>query len=279
MITIKEFAEKNFSTKEEMFKALRENKDALIAQKKMITKEADTVRYSYIPMNEKGEAVKFNTLSEVDISAINTLKMSLVINTTNVMDSHSDVHIKGIWNKSAREKKDIYLLQEHRMTFANIITDNVKASVKEMNWSDVGAKFTGTTEALVFEVEVDKNRNAFMFEQYAKGFVKNHSVGMRYVKIELAINSDSKWDVEEKEIWDKYIDQVANKQEAEDKGYFWAILEAKIIEGSAVPIGSNTFTPTLNIESKEAVTDTSSIKPEADIKSLQSQTIINILNT
>jgi hypothetical protein len=33
-----------------------------------------------------------------------------------------------------------------------------------------------------------------MFNQYAKGYVKEHSVGMRYVKLELAVNSDSKYE-------------------------------------------------------------------------------------
>jgi hypothetical protein len=56
------------------------------------------------------------------------------------------------------------------------------------------------TEALVFNVEIDKDRNDFMFNQYAKGYVKEHSVGMRYVKLELAVNSDSKYDAEEKAI-------------------------------------------------------------------------------
>lgn len=265
MILIKEFPKRQFSTREEMFKALRENKLDLMAQKKMITKQADPVCYNYRAENEKGEVIKADI---VNINSINTLKMDLVINTTNVMDSHSDVHLKGIWNKSIKEKKDLYLLQEHKMTFANIITDNVKSAIKEMNWSEVGAEYEGKTEALIFSVEANKDRNTYMFEQYAKGFVKNHSVGMRYVKIDLALNSESKWDVEEKEVWDKYIDQVANKKQAEDLGYFWAVTEAKIIEGSAVPIGSNTFTPTLNIESKEAVIDTS--KDEA-AKALQNK--------
>lgn len=263
MITIKEFPKKQFSTKEEMFKELRENKETLIAQKKMITKEADTVFSVSICENGKGEVIKADA---IDISQINTLKMSLVINTTNVMDSHSDVHLKGIWKKSVREKKDLLLLQEHRMTFANIIADNVKASTQIIGWSEVGATFKGDTEALIFTVEANKDRNPFMFEQYAKGFVKNHSVGMRYVKLELALNSESKWDQEEKEVWDKYIDEIANKEDAEAQGFFWAVTEAKIIEGSAVPVGSNKFTPILNIESKEAVLDTSK---EAAAKALQ----------
>ena len=43
MIVVKEFPNKQFNSKEELFKALRENKNTLIAQKKMITKEADAV--------------------------------------------------------------------------------------------------------------------------------------------------------------------------------------------------------------------------------------------
>lgn len=241
---------KEFATKEELFKALKLNKEELIAQKKMITKEADSV--CFYATTEKGEVVKADM---VDIDSIKELKMELVINTTNVMDSHGDVHLKGIWNKCLKEKKDFYLLQEHRMLFDHIITDKVKASARTMKWSELNSTFKGDTQALVFSVEVDKDRNPFMFNQYAKGYVKNHSVGMRYVKLELAINSESKYDIEEKEVWDKYIDEVANKKAAEEQGYFWAVTEAKIIEGSAVPIGSNTITPTLNIQSKDTTTE------------------------
>ena len=43
-----------------------------------------------------------------------------------------------------------------------------------------------------------------MYNQYLNGWVKNHSVGMRYVKMELAINSEAEYDADEKAIWDKY---------------------------------------------------------------------------
>lgn len=276
MITCKEFPNKTFRDKEEMFKALRENKDTLIAQKKMITKEADAVVYVSKIEDSKGNALKADS---IDITEVNKLKLKLVINTTNIMDSHSDVHLKGIWKKSVKEKKDLYLLQEHRMLFSHIITDDVKASVQLMNWSDLGQKYKGQTEALIFDASVDK-RNEFMFQQYAKGFVKNHSVGMRYTKIEMAINSESKWDVEEKEVWDKYIDDIVNKEVAEEKGYFWAVTEAKIIEGSAVPIGSNTVTPTLEIEVKDNEPSNDTQKQEEAERSLQEsrKKIINILN-
>jgi hypothetical protein len=258
MIVVKEFPNKQFNSKEELFKALRENKNTLIAQKKMITKQSDAVIHYVQVENEKGETIK---ATYSDTSVINQLKAELVINTTNLMDSHSDVHIKGIWNKSAKEQKNLLLLQEHKMTFDHIISDNVSATVKEVKWSDLGYSYKGTTEALTFDVLIDKQRNPFMFDQYAKGYVKEHSVGMRYVKMELAINSDSKWDVEEKEIWDNYIDQVANKEQAEEQGYFWAVLEAKIVEGSAVVKGSNFATPTINVEAVKDDTPTITTEP------------------
>ena len=226
MITCKEIPNRQFTDKAALFSALRENKNVLIAQKKMATKEADSVVCMPFISIEKDNAIK---AEPVDISTVNLLKMQLIINTTNIMDSHSDVHINGIWGKSAKEKKDIYLLQEHQMKFDKIITDKIKASVVTMSWAELGYTYPGSTEALVFAAEVDNKRNPFMFEQYGKGYVKNHSVGMRYVNMELCLNSESKWDIEEKENWDKYIGNVANKSEAEDQGYFWAVTEAKII--------------------------------------------------
>lgn len=251
MIIVKEFPERQFENKAELFKALRENKTDLIATKKMTLKEADAVIIVPPVSNDKGEAIKAD---DVDLTDLDTLKAELVINTTNLLDSHSDVHINGIWKKSIREVKKPYLLQEHRMKFDHIITDDVTASVKVMTWKELGFKFEGSTEALVFDSIISKNRNEFMFDQYAKGFVKEHSVGMRYVTLELAINSESKFDVDEKKVWDKYIDQIANKEVAENQGYFWAITQAKIIEGSAVVKGSNFATPTISVE---AVNDTS----------------------
>lgn len=253
MIVVKEFPDRQFSSQDELFKALRENKTTLIAQKKMITKEADAT-FHYVGIeNEKGETVKAETMPLSDASG---LKAKVIINTTNLLDSHNDLHVKGIWNKSAKEQKSLLLLQEHKMTFDHIISDDVKATVKEMNWAELGYSYKGTTEALTFETNISKARNPFMFEQYAKGYVKEHSVGMRYVKLELAVNSESKWDVDEKEVWDKYYNEIANKEVADERGYFWVVSEAKIVEGSAVVKGSNFATPTISVE---AVKNTSTI--------------------
>lgn len=226
----------------ELFKFLKENKSALIAQKKYEIKKADAITLANRFVNKKGEVVKGNNPVTEDVNVLNT---SLVINTTNWLDSHSDVHFPGIWKKSLSENKGLYLLQEHSMTFKGIITDNLVAFTKKVTWKSLGLDIPGSTEALIFDATISKARNEYMFGEYKQGFVKNHSVGMRYVKMDMAINDDSKWYIEEKEVWDKWIDDIANKDDAEEQGYFWAITEAKVVEGSAVPIGSNIMTPTL----------------------------------
>lgn len=237
-----------YTTKEELFKFMKDNKSLLIAEKKCSDKHADAVSYIEGYVTEKGDVVKAEPSVSADLLKKDSLRVKVVINTTNLMDSHSDVHMKGIWKKTVKEQKTTYLLQEHQMKFENVITDTVKASVKEFAWSDLGFNFKGTTEALVFDAEISKDRNPFMFEQYAKGYVKEHSVGMRYVNLEMCVNSDEKYYQEEKAAWDKYYPEIANKEEADSRGYFWAVTEAKMVEGSAVVKGSNYATPTISVK-------------------------------
>ena len=85
-----------------------------------------------------------------------------------------------------------------------------------------------------------------MFNEYRLGHVKNHSVGMRYVTLDLAINDEAY--LANYELWNKYIDKIANKDDAEQQGYFWPVTEAKVVEGSAVPLGSNIITPTQSVK-------------------------------
>lgn len=267
MILVKEFPNKEFATKEELFRELKANKKTLIAQKKMITKQADSI--VYVSQMESKDANKAEALTGRDVNKINA---RLVINTTGIMDSHNDVHIEGIWNKTIQENKNLLLLQEHQMTFDKIISDKITAKSEAFNWRDLGFGYSGKTEALVFYAEIDKERNPFMFEQYKNGYVREHSVGMRYVKMDLAINSNADEDKAEKAVWDKYIDSIANKETAEEQGYFWAVQEAKAIEGSAVVKGSNHATPTINVEAAKSTP--TQLEPSEDTqKKLYYQTL------
>lgn len=234
-----------FDTQKELFDFLIENEHSLAAQKCSVIKFTDGFEAPSTILKEAGIGItKYAQSSNPD-----EITVKAVINTTGIMDSHSDVHIKGLWNKSLKENKRIMMLQEHKSNqFDKIIAsgDDLKAFVKDFSWKDLGYNVEGETQALVFEAKVKKVRNPFMFEQYKQGYVDNHSVGMQYVKLRMCVNDK---DYEKaKEAWDQYIDQVANKEVAEKQGYFWAVLEAKAIEGSAVPNGSNPITPTLEVK-------------------------------
>lgn len=255
MIKALEFPNKEFDSREDLFKALIENKKELVSIRKSVIKNADAVSFGYVENISKNGANK--AIASADLPQ--TLSVKVVINTTNFLDSHGDVHINGIWNKSVKDNGTFLHLQEHERDFDKVISDNAKGSVASMTWKELGLPYEGKTEALIFESTIDKLRNGFMLKQYANGWVKNHSVGMKYVNIDLAINSNAEWDKEYKEVWDTYYDVIANKETADERGYFWAVTEAKIIEGSAVVMGSNSATPTL--ENKEAVTDTSENEP------------------
>ncbi len=132
------------------------------------------------------------------------------------------------------------------MSFNGEISDEVKASVKNFIFNELGFDSDLKTQALIFDSIVRRDKNLAMFDRYRKHEVKNHSVSMSYVKMGLAINDDQH--VAQFDLWNKHVNSVANLQDVEDVGFFWAITEAKIRrEGSAVLLGSNFVTPTLEV--------------------------------
>lgn len=273
MIKTIDFPKREFQTKEELFKALVDNKKELISIKKSAEKRADAISCGYVDASINIDVNKSDTPQE-QANNIDALNVKVVINTTNFLDSHGDVHVNGIWNKSIKDnaEKGFLHLQEHDRDFDKIISDNAKGYTKSMAWKQLGFSYDGKTEALIFESTIERERNEFMLKQYSKGWVKNHSVGMRYVNIELAINSEDEWNKEEKAIWDEFYPIIANKEVADERGYFWVVKEAKIIEGSAVVMGSNSATPTLeNKDLQEPSKDTLENEPSKDTQKHEEQ--------
>lgn len=242
MITIPRFAKKA-----DLFKFLVENKDTLIAEKTMQVKNSDGIAFSQVIFEADGKTMANKANGPVaDLESKSSLFVQPVINTSNWLDTFLDVHIPGLWDKSLKENKRIKHLQEHQMAFDKIISDgaNLKAYTKDLTWKELGFNIQGKTEALIFDSNIVKTRNPFMFDQYGKGYVDNHSVGMRYIKLVMCVNDENYG--AEFEAWDKYYSEIVNPDMADKYGYFWAVTEAKCLEGSAVPIGANVMTPTLN---------------------------------
>lgn len=250
----------SFATKEECFKWLRENHDKLIAQKKAVMKEADAMGLSIYHVDQKGELIEASksfTANKELLTEKKPIRVKAIINTTNLFDSHKDVHFPKLWNKSLKESKLWSLVKEHNFTFDGTISDEVKAYVQTFTWKELGYNMEGETQALVFDAVIYPDDPTGMYERYVKGIVRNHSVGMRYVKILFCMNSENESDYQYKVNYDKYINEIANKEEAEECGYFWAVLEAKVIEGSAVKRGSNPFTPTHEVTEVKNISEDS----------------------
>lgn len=252
---INEFLGKTFNTREEMFGFIRANKSLIKQIKKSTFKKADGIGALFVSHDE---VKKLATKSETNAPTFNTEQYSFkaVINACGYLDSHRDVHISGLWKKSISESKGGLHLQEHEMEFDKVVSDTAKVFTANIAWRDLGYDYEGTTECLIHDVLAEVKRNPFMADQYANGWVKQHSVGMRYVNYIMCINSESKMDEEEKANWDKYYPMVVNKESADETGYFWAVLEAKYVEGSAVVRGSNPATPTFDFQMIEPDTST-----------------------
>lgn len=230
-----------FKTKSELFAYLIKYKAELISFKKSAVKNCDSIIVDSDNIIEVKEAV--SNLGADDL-ANGRIKRTIIGNTYNWMDSHSDVHMKGIFSKSISENKNIMHLHDHIYQTTAKVGTPISVYEKSIKWSDLGINKEGRTIALMMDSEIKKSYNQMIFEEYLNKEINQHSVGMQYVKLALAVNdADYK---EEFANWNSYIGNVANSEKAIEQGYFWAVTEAKLMEISAVIKGSNELTPTLN---------------------------------
>ena len=234
-------------------KELVENKAELIALKKA---EIKTVKGGLSSVL-KGT----NILKGVYEDSTDTLKRTVIGNTYLWMDSHDDVHAKGVFKKTIKERsKSIFHLHDHEFKLTSKVGEPIKVYEDSIAWKDLNINKEGNTEALFMDTEILKEYNLSIFNSYKKGQITQHSVGMQYDKIDLAVNDDSFED--EFKLWQDNIDSIGNKELANEKGYFWFVREAKLIEISAVLLGSNELTPTManNIQAEKSLEATEAAK-------------------
>lgn len=231
----------------ELIDFLVTNKSAIIAQKKCLPKMAEAISFAPSAEFYKSGTVVKAAASEDETDA-DMVKVKFVGNAAWWCDSHMDVAIAGCYDKTVKERKGMMVhLHDHVHSIEAEVGDIKKVYTEDISLKELGLKKEGTTQCLVFDSEVLKEYNPKVFKKYKAGRVKQHSIGLWYIKLELAVNDD---DYEkEKEIWDKYIDKIINKKHVQDKGYFWAMVEIKVMEVSAVLFGSNELTPTLGVKS------------------------------
>ena len=225
----------NHATKAELFKYLRENEKQIIKQKCSMPIKSDLFEWGCLPINQKqtlkedGEAMQPH---EIEVNAI--------ANLSGWCDSYMDVMIKNSWSKTISDKSIVYHLKNHRYS-----TDDIVGKDPELYTKNFDVSYFGLTsdvlkaQALMMRSIVCKEYDEKTYLLYKDNQIKQHSIGLRYLIIKLCLNSEVEEDKVYKANYDKYYSEVINKDLVDQKGYFWAVVEAKILENSCVLFGAN----------------------------------------
>ncbi len=243
-----------FESKKDCFEYLRKNATKIIAQKKALPTKSDDYEFGYsiiparVNVNAKQENAPVQNEDELNIEVIG--------NVAGWCDSQMDVMLRDNWNKSILERgatnqKLVYHLKNHKYSTDAIVGKDVSLFTKEIDLSIFNiVSDIKIAQALLMNSTVVKDYDEKTFILYKDKQIKQHSIGLQYVKIYLCINSDDAYDAAYKENWEKYYPQVINKEKVDSKGYFWAVTEAKILEVSAVLFGANELTPVIDDNQK-----------------------------
>jgi hypothetical protein len=254
MYSIKQIPDKQFTDKMDLTRFIKKNFDDILRLKLMEYK------------NNVNKAVDINKLEanfnpNIEDITGNIIEVKALINSTNLIDSHLDLHTFKAWNKSVSDNKTTYVLQEHQNKFTHVMSRKAANTNEVMNFKDFGFEDMDFT-ANISTFQLKREDNPFMFDQYALGKVTNHSVGMLYVmgKIELAYyDEDSEKNMQ---YFERMKAQAINPDVADEYGFFWVVSEAVKREGSAVVFGSNPITPTLSVKNYEPQKHSESNKNE-----------------
>lgn len=259
-----------------------QRKSELIALKKVGLKRTDAISvYSYAKDFEVIKAKKQNAQGiEVDSAMV-----EVIANTYYWLDSHGDVHVKGTFTKSIKENiKNIYHLDNHNHLFSGVIGKVQEVKEISKSWKDLGVDKDGQTICVYGKSEISEEYNMQAVDLYANKLVYNHSVGMVYINIDLAIKEKGPAYVNENKAWDEVYPLLGNPEKADENGWFWVIREAKLKEFSGLLWdGSNQLTPTESVtseieEADEIITSTK-IEPLQDTpKPMDWAKIINNIN-
>ena len=235
-------------TGKELIDWLVANKADVLDAKKAVVKNADAIQCQ--PTFEKDFATKGKYLYEDNIEA-GVIKRTVIANTYLYMDSHDDVHLENVFTNSIEQRKNRPQphLYDHNFSVLSKVGKALGYSERQISWRELGIGKTGMTTALFLETEIKKSYNEKVYDAYLDGSIDQHSVGMRYIKIALAVNDEENYPNEYK-VWQEVISKIGNRAQVEKQGYFFAVYEAALLETSAVLEGSNGLTPTLGNKSE-----------------------------
>lgn len=246
---------KEFETKEEMFKELKANMDIIIDKKKS----------EFQHSCDKGTAVSCKSLNGIKLNDAEKASIEIdddyyyiVVNSTNILDSHEDLHVDGIWNKSVQDNQGKnYLVTDHELSIENVVVrkEHIEMFVATVSFKSLGYPYSGNTQILVYKFRKDRVLIQAVKEWLESGDEIQASVRMRYVTIEFAMDSNDPEFATEKKRYEQYKTRIANAADFDYIYYFYIIKDAvNQRESSLVVAGSNHVTG--NIIEPSKVKDT-----------------------
>lgn len=245
---------------EEIYK----NKEELCNIKKLAIKHTDCV--SNRPVKESdciSKAIELKDYSGTDLQKV-------IANTYYWLDSHQDVHVKGTFTKSIKENANkIYHLDNHdsKNGFRSKVGNVKEIKEVDVKWKDLGVNKEGNTICVIGATELIEDYNKQVFDAYKNGEIDQHSVGMIYLDMQLAIND--KQYPEEFKAWNEVYPLLGNPEEADKLNYFWIQKQAKLKEISCVLWdGSNSLTPSIK-QDIEPLKDTLDTEPSNDTQTTE----------
>lgn len=236
--TIKQFPDKKFTDKMDQTNFIKQR-----------IKEIQAIKIAEYK-TECNYAIKSELIKEfapaIEPITSDIIEVKSIINTTNVIDSHMDLHLQGIWNKTVKDNPFNPVLKQHENKFESVIANKAKNLNQNMNFKDIGVDIDFAMQANCNIFTIDKAKQPLMFDKYSNGEVEQHSVGMIYVDLDIAYYDESSQ--KEMDFFNSMLLLCINPEIAEEAGYVWVVREAKKREGSAVVFGSNPITPTLYVK-------------------------------
>src|SRR5690606_3462121 len=132
-----------------------------------------------------------------------SIVVDVIANLAMWCDSYNDVMITDSWKKSIQEKGDrIPFLKDHNWSIDGKIAKTLEVYAMDVDTKKLGVKSAiKQAQALIFKAELNAEIDRRLYNMYKQGLVDQHSIGLRYLQIELAIN-----DPDEKacyKVWEK----------------------------------------------------------------------------
>lgn len=255
-----------FDTQKELFDYLRANKKRIIAEKCFKKKNISCRQLPDTILTVKANTTK----APIEVIELEDgiLNKTIIGNTFYWCDSQMDVLLPGCAKKTIAElgpkgKDLIYHLKNHDSDTESRIGYITDIYEKDFALTDLGLNMVGNTTCLLFDTQVKQALCDNSYQQYLDGKVKQHSIGLQYIKILLCVNDPN--DQEHFANWNKYYQFVINKPTVDAVGYFWVVPEIKLYEVSFVLWGANELTGVVEeTKDNEPSNDTQKDQPSND---------------